>query len=110
MDKLIKASYQIGDAVGRLKAAIEKFNEAMKMVEEVFGNQYPGVIGTPDLTVLTNRQREIFDMLGEDTSVGSIASQLRLSKRTVEAHRDMIRKKLKFSTTAQLQEFAKNVK
>jgi len=52
--------------------------------------------GTPDmpLRALTNREREIFDLTVRGGSNEGIATQLGISRRTVETHRSRILRKL----------------
>ena len=55
---------------------------------------------------LTDRELEIFRMLGAGQTVKEIADKLCLSAKTVEAHREHIKEKLNFKTSAQLLRFA----
>lgn len=57
--------------------------------------------GSP-LEILTDREFEIFQLLGKGRSAKEIAQQLRLSDKTVTVHNSNIRHKLKIKTTAQL--------
>lgn len=54
------------------------------------------------LETLTDREFEIFQLLGQGHAVKEIAQQLRLSDKTVAVHNANIRHKLKINTTAQL--------
>ncbi len=56
--------------------------------------------------VLTDREFEIFQMIGEGKSVKEIARQLQLSGKTVAVHNANIRQKLNLKTTSQLIRFA----
>ncbi len=51
---------------------------------------------------LTKREMEVFSLLGQGSKVSKIASQLGISVKTVEAHRDHIKNKLSIDTAAQL--------
>jgi DNA-binding NarL/FixJ family response regulator len=44
--------------------------------------------------VLTDRELEVFRMIGEGVKTQEIAERLHLSPKTVETHRDRIKKKL----------------
>jgi DNA-binding NarL/FixJ family response regulator len=55
-----------------------------------------------DLGGLTKREMEVFSLLGQGTKVSAIATQLGISVKTVEAHRDHIKNKLSIDTAAQL--------
>jgi DNA-binding NarL/FixJ family response regulator len=55
---------------------------------------------------LTDRELEVFRMIGGGASVKEIADKLCLSAKTVEAHREHIKDKLGMKTSAQLVRFA----
>lgn len=55
---------------------------------------------------LTDRELEIFRMIGSGLSVKEIATKLILSSKTVEAHREHIKAKLGFRSSAELVHFA----
>jgi len=58
------------------------------------------------LRKLTDREFEIFRLLGEGLSNVQIAERLNVSRKTIEAHRGNIKAKLQFETAAQLITFA----
>ena len=58
------------------------------------------------LTRLSDRELEVFELIGHGKSIGEIASQLNISPRTVDAHRSQIRKKLKIADSNALLRFA----
>lgn len=47
---------------------------------------------------LTDREREVFQMLGEGISIGDIADRLGVARKTVETHRRRVKEKLGYST------------
>jgi len=55
---------------------------------------------------LTDRELEIFRMIGAGESVKAIAEKLFLSQKTVQAHREHIKEKLNFRSSAELLRFA----
>lgn len=55
---------------------------------------------------LTDRELEIFRLIGAGKSVKEIAENLFLSVKTVEAHREHIKEKLNFKSSAELLRFA----
>jgi DNA-binding NarL/FixJ family response regulator len=55
---------------------------------------------------LTDRELEIFGMIGAGQSVKEIADKLFLSAKTVEAHREHIKEKLNLKSSAELLRFA----
>jgi DNA-binding NarL/FixJ family response regulator len=56
--------------------------------------------------ILTDREFEIFQLLGKGVAVKEIAGQLHVSAKTVAVHNANIRRKLKLSNSAQLIRFA----
>lgn len=64
-------------------------------------------LGASDVTMtpierLTDRELEIFRMIGEGLTTSSIASRLFLSPHTIDTHRENIKRKLAVNTAAQL--------
>jgi DNA-binding NarL/FixJ family response regulator len=55
---------------------------------------------------LTDRELEIFRLIGSGSSVREIAQKLVLSAKTVEAHREHIKEKLHLNSSAQLLRYA----
>lgn len=91
----------------RLMRASMKAHEGLTELRKELSNEK---LESPqrDLGVLTDRQREVFDLIAQDIPVAEIARRLKLSIRTVEAHRNTIRERLKFETSLELSAFAKN--
>jgi DNA-binding NarL/FixJ family response regulator len=61
---------------------------------------------TSTLNSLSDREMEIFQLLGQGKSVRSISALLHISRRTVDVHRTNIRQKLRISSAADLLCFA----
>jgi DNA-binding NarL/FixJ family response regulator len=55
---------------------------------------------------LTERETEIFQLLGEGKSAGDIAAALHISVKTVEAHREHIKQKLNLKNSSELLRYA----
>lgn len=55
---------------------------------------------------LTDRELEVFQLIGQGKETGAIASQLHISAKTVEAHRTHIKEKLQIPTLTALISFA----
>lgn len=55
---------------------------------------------------LSDREFEVFQLLGKGFRVSAIAERLHVSVKTVEFYRDQVKKKLKMSTTATLRQYA----
>lgn len=63
-------------------------------------------VGTPSVDALTSRQREILTLIAEGLTTKKIAARLRLSAKTVEAHRAAIMDRLGIRDLAGLVRFA----
>jgi DNA-binding NarL/FixJ family response regulator len=61
--------------------------------------------GSP-LDVLSSRELEVFQLLGEGLGVRKIADNLFISVKTVEAHREHIKQKLNFKSSNELLRYA----
>lgn len=100
--------------------AFEELVQAIKTVAE--GKTYlsPSISGivvddylhrltkshTSDLDVLTDREREVLQLLAEGQSTKQIALKLHISSKTVETHRRQIMNKLDLHTVAELTKYA----
>ena len=65
------------------------------------GKKTPGL-----LSALSDREFEVFQLVGEGLTTREIATRLHISGKTVETHRLSIREKLGFQTPPQLTKFA----
>jgi len=62
--------------------------------------------GSSPIDVLSDREMEVFQLLGEGLGVRKIAENLFVSVKTVEAHREHIKQKMKFKSSAELLRYA----
>lgn len=60
----------------------------------------------PPLERLTNRELEVFRLIGEGHNVRTIAEKLFLSTKTVEAHKEHIKQKLNLKSSNELLQYA----
>jgi DNA-binding NarL/FixJ family response regulator len=67
-----------------------------------FAGQRPRGSSVSPIEKLSDREFEIFRLFGEGRTAKEIAAQLNLSPKTVSAHRDHIKEKLEFSTSAEM--------
>src|SRR5690348_3557764 len=74
------------------------------LLNRMVGGKKPG--GELPMDRLTDRELEVFRMIGAGESVKEIADHLCLSVKTVEAHREHIKEKLNFKSSAELLRFA----
>ncbi|MCE9518047.1 MAG: response regulator transcription factor [Verrucomicrobia bacterium] len=63
-------------------------------------------IGGSPVDVLSDREMEVFQLLGEGVGVRKIAENLFVSVKTVEAHREHIKQKMSFKNSAELLRYA----
>ena len=63
------------------------------------GNHKPGK--TP-IDLLSDRELEVFGLIGQGMGPSQIAEQLHLSVKTIETHREKIKKKLSLSSGSEL--------
>jgi DNA-binding NarL/FixJ family response regulator len=72
---------------------------------ELFSGRKPGAIGSP-VERLTDREFEIFQLIGQGGGTREIAERLHLSVKTVEVHRANVKKKLKLKSATDLVHYA----
>ena len=101
-----EASRQILKAIRKVLSGGLYLSEAM--AQAVLGRVAgagPAASGSP-VDQLSNRELEVFHLLGEGKTVREIAGLLFVSPKTVEAHRANIKQKLKFETSSELLRYA----
>ena len=98
-DRVVQAIREV--LQGRIAVSPEM---ATCLLEEYSGRRSRS--GRGELPSLTDREYEIFELLGEAKSNREIANQLHLSPKTVETHRINLMRKLKFKTAAELLRFS----
>jgi DNA-binding NarL/FixJ family response regulator len=72
---------------------------------EVFSGRRPEAADSP-VAGLTDREFEVFRLIGQGVNTRDVAKSLRLSVKTVEVHRLNIKAKLKLSTASELVHYA----
>ena len=72
---------------------------------ETFSGRRAGTESSP-VEKLTNREFEVFQLIGQGRGTREIAKKLHLSVKTVEVHRANIKAKLKLKSTTELIRFA----
>jgi DNA-binding NarL/FixJ family response regulator len=60
------------------------------------------VLDKDPVQTLSNRELEVFEMIGNAMTTQQIARKLNLSPKTIEAHREKIKSKLNLSNAAEL--------
>lgn len=75
---------------------------------EILGTGDLGGAPRPNrLPTLTNQEKRILALISQDKKSGEIAKLLKLSKRTIEAHRYNMQRKLGLKSSAELRGFAR---
>jgi DNA-binding NarL/FixJ family response regulator len=80
----------------------EKISER---ILELYSGRRPGAISSP-VQRLTDREFEVFQLIGQGGGTREIAAHLHLSVKTVEVHRVNIKEKLKLKTATDLVHYA----
>ena len=101
-----EATKKIIDAIRRiLRGEIYVSDKlAGALVRKVAGGNAEG--GGNVVDGLTDRELEVFQLLGQGLTVREVAERLFVSAKTVEAHREHIKQKLNFKTSNELLRFA----
>ena len=73
---------------------------ASRMLEQVTGNRQKA--STAAIDTLTDRELEVLELIGQGVATKLIAERLKISARTVEAHRAHIKEKLSITDGAAL--------
>ena len=101
-----EASKKIIDAIRRIMRGEIYVSEKLgaALLQKVAGVKSEG--GGSPIDVLTDRELEVFQLLGQGLAVREVAERLFVSVKTVEAHREHIKQKLKFKTSSELLRYA----
>ena len=102
-----QATDTIVEAIRRVLAGKVYLSDAMaeRMLHRAVGGETEDLTRSP-MDVLTDRELEVFRMVGAGVKTAEIAEQMHLSIKTIETYRDRIRKKLDLKDGTQLAHFA----
>ena len=92
-----------------IKMAMKGKSYISPAIAELIAEQYVRSIkegDMPSLEILTSREKEILKLVAHGDANKNIAARLKISIRTVEAHRNHLIHKLGFKTTAALVKYA----
>lgn len=97
-----QAAEEIVRAIGDISLGRVYVSQAMssRLLSHLAGS--PKMAGKLALDRLTDRELEIFELLGQGRTVKQIARMLHLSNKTVEAHREHIKDKLDVKSSTEL--------
>lgn len=73
-----------------------------EMTQQLAGQAVSGRIASQGVEALTDRELQIFQLIGRGITTRAIAEELRLSVHTIESHRENIRLKLNLRNGTQL--------
>jgi DNA-binding NarL/FixJ family response regulator len=101
-----EASKKVVDALRRVLRGEIYVSEKLSgtLVQRVAGNK--SAEGGSPVDVLSDRELEVFQLLGQGLTVREVAERLFISVKTVEAHREHIKQRLNFKSSAELLRFA----
>ena len=101
-----EASRKVVDALRRILRGEIYVSEKLAgtLVQRVAGNK--SAAGGSPVDVLSDRELEVFQLLGQGLTVREVAERLFISVKTVEAHREHIKQRLHFKSSAELLRFA----
>lgn len=77
-----------------------------EMGQRLAGQALGGGIGRRGMATLTNRELQVFSLIGTGVGTRQIAEQLNLSVHTIESHRERIRQKLQLHNGVELMQRA----
>jgi DNA-binding NarL/FixJ family response regulator len=102
-----QATDKIVEAIRRVLQGKVYVSEAVaeRMLHQAVGGTGADAGRTP-VDVLSDRELEVFRMIGQGIKTAAIAGHLHLSVKTVETYRDRIRQKLDLADGAQLSRYA----
>lgn len=98
-----KASRQILDALRRVRAGEVYVSSAVQQKLDEMQVQDPSTLGTSPIDILSDRELEVFELLGRGATRRTIAEGMGISVKTVEAHRSHIREKLTIPDAKELE-------
>jgi DNA-binding NarL/FixJ family response regulator len=101
-----EASKKIIEAIRRILAGNVYVSDALSgsLMQKLAGVTPEGA-GSPT-DVLTDRELEVFQLLGQGLAAREIADRLFVSVKTVEAHREHIKQKMNLKTSSELLRYA----
>ena len=73
-----------------------------KMTERILNNMVSSSDDKRDIDALSNRELQVFEMIGQGIATSKMAEQLNLSIKTIETHQAHIKKKLSLSSAHEL--------
>jgi DNA-binding NarL/FixJ family response regulator len=103
-----EATKKVIPAIRQILAGQVFVSEAMaaNLLQKVATGRAPVTQGGSPIDVMTDRELEIFQLLGEGKSAREIGTTLKISVKTVEAHREHIKQKLNLKTSNELLRYA----
>jgi len=104
-----EASKKVITAIRAILAGDVFVSDQMKsaMLQKMAAGGHAATAGGGQPTdVLSDRELEVFQLLGQGLAVRQIADMLYVSVKTVEAHREHIKQKMNFKTSSELLRYA----
>ncbi|MBK1730857.1 response regulator transcription factor [Thiococcus pfennigii] len=102
LDKHAAATQVVGAIRVILSGRIYLSERMTELMLERLSAKHPPLAGAASVHDLSDRELEVFCLLGQCLSASQIAARLHLSVKTVEAHRAKIKRKLNLASGAEL--------
>ena len=101
-----EATKKVVDAIRRILRGEIYVSDSFagSLVRKVAGGRQES--GGSPVDLLTDREREVFQFFGQGLAVKEMAERLGISAKTIEAHREHIKRKLNYKTSSELLRFA----
>jgi DNA-binding NarL/FixJ family response regulator len=100
-----EAPFKVVDAIRQIRAG--RIYASSELAKQLNGDGVAGLNrkGRASQRVLTDREREVVELIGDGSTTSEIAMRLHESVRAVEVHRTHIKQKLHLENSAQLVDF-----
>lgn len=102
-DAFMQMSVSIKDWTHKIVVIKQHIDDVQLMVNQIIKDPFR----MQNETGLSKRESEVFRLIGQNKKVREIAFELGINRKTVEAHREHIRKKLGLSNADELRTMAK---
>lgn len=98
---------ELRDTEARISEALENVRKAIASLEgEGVANEAKAFSQDEALRSLTEREREVFDLLGDDKAISEIAAKLDLSAKTISANQEALKRKFGVNKAHELRAIA----
>jgi DNA-binding NarL/FixJ family response regulator len=102
-----EATEKVMDAIREVLSGSIYLSSAIRtrMLKQYAGNKESGK-GKNPVDLLSDREFEVFDLIGKGNKTGEIAERLNLSVKTIETYKENIKKKLELKNSSELAQYS----